>query len=306
MRIFFVGATGVIGRSAVPLLVGEGHRVSAQARRDEAARWLRSVGAEPVHLDLFDPAQVSAAVAGHDAVIHYATSIPPAAEMRRRRAWEMNDRLRSEATTNLVGTAVAQGVELFLQESITFFYADGGDDWLDEEAAVSPDWEALESALEAERSVAGFTAGGGRGVVLRFSRVYGPGRASAEYLAGVERRQIPIFGSGGNWVSHIHTVDAGSATRAALGLPAGVYNVSEDEPVKTTEELALLAESLGAPPPRRVPLWLGRLLAGPLAARLAISHRVSNRRFREATGWAPRYPSVRQGWPAVLGEPGGE
>lgn len=285
MKILFTGATGVLGGAAVPLLGEAGHEVTALGRHD---------------LDLFDPAAVAEAVVGFDAVFHFATAMPPADEMTRREAWRTNDRLRSEATGNLVDAAIAAGVSAFVQESVSFSYADGGERWLDEDAAIDPPFEAIDSALTAEEHVARFTADGGRGIVLRLGRLYGPGRVSAPYLETVAARKLPILGKGDNYVSHLHIHDAGTAIAAAVDAPAGTYNVVEDEPVTVADEMAVLVEALDAPRPRRVPVWLARRVVGPAAGLLTVSQRVSNRRFREATGWAPAYPSVREGWPEVV------
>jgi 2-alkyl-3-oxoalkanoate reductase len=101
-------------------------------------------------------------------------------------------------------------------------------------------------------------------------------------------------------VSHLHVEDAASAIEAALNAAPGVYNVTDDEPVTTAEALSTVADLLGAPRPRRVPVAMARLAAGPAAGLLSVSHRVSNRRLRDATGWSPKYPSVLEGWRSVV------
>jgi 2-alkyl-3-oxoalkanoate reductase len=60
-----------------------------------------------------------------------------------------------------------------------------------------------------------------------------------------------------------------------------------------------LAAAIGAPPPKLPPAWLARL-GGSTMELFSRSLRISNRRLREETGWTPRYPSVREGWPAVI------
>lgn len=286
MRILFTGGTGVLGAAAVPRLTEGGHQVTAVGRSD---------------LDLFDPGAVAAAVAGADAVFHFATAIPSQDRMMRREAWQTNDRLRSEATRHLVDAALAGGVKTFVLSSIALIYADGGDGWLDEDSPVEPPFSAVDTALTAEMHAGRFTAGGGRGVALRLGRLYGPGRVSFDFLAGVAAGRIPVVGRGANYVSHLHIADAGSAVAAALAAPAGIYNVVEDDPVTVAEEMALLVSLLQASPPRRVPAWVARRMVGPAVGLLTVSQRVSNRRFREATGWAPDHLSVQQGWPEIVG-----
>jgi len=297
--VLFTGATGVIGREAIPHLLAAGHDVLGVSRSAGDRAWLESIGATGLEVDLFDPASVGPAVSGVDAVAHFATAIPPRAQMPKLDAWQMNDRLRTEATAILVDAAVAKGIQRFVQESITFIYADAGDAWIDEDSAVAPTWDNLTSALDAEREVARFAEHGGHGVTLRMSGLYGPGRVSAEQIEAVAERRAPIVGSGDNFVSHLHIEDAGTSVAAALDAPTGTYNVSDDEPVTSRQDLEALARALGVKTPRRVPAPVARVAAGRATGLLTTSQRVSNRKFKTSTGWAPRYSSVLEGWVSV-------
>ncbi|HSJ27996.1 MAG TPA: NAD(P)-dependent oxidoreductase [Acidimicrobiia bacterium] len=300
MRIFFTGATGVIGREAIPRLVETGHSVTVAVRPSSDIEWLASHGVDTVEVDLFDPEAVGRAVDGHEAVFHFATAIPGGSEFTKRRAWSMNDRLRTDATRYLVDAAIDARVSLFVQEGVSLVYADGRDSWLDESASVAPVWDVLDSALDAEREVGRFASSGGKGVVLRMGRLYGPGKVSGDFLQGVTSRRVPLVGSGGNFISHLHVADAGRAVVAALDVPPGVYNVGDGSPVTAAENLDLLTGLLGAPAPRRIPPILARRMVGAAANMLTVSHRVSADRFRTASGWVPEHPSVRTGWPEVV------
>lgn len=290
MRIIVPGATGVLGRAVVPLLVEKGHEVAGVARSSEGKEWLERSGAHPLEVDLFDPAAVAASVAGAQAVINLATAIPSLALMSRRRAWRLNDRLRTEAVDNLVEASLEAGVPLLVQPSVTLNYADGGSEWLNEESPLDPPLAATESALYAEDAIRQFTAAGGRGVVLRLSRLYGPGRASSELLDMVRRGQGAVVGDGGNFTSNLHVEDAGTAVAAAMDTPEGTYNVTDDRPVTALEWMSAVAAAVKAPAPRQIPRWLARTLLGSAFRLLTISQRVSNRRFRQATGWEPHHP----------------
>jgi nucleoside-diphosphate-sugar epimerase len=300
MKILFTGATGVLGRASLPLLVSAGHDVTGLSRNEDQSAWLVQVGARPLSGDLFDADSVWKAVAGVDTVVHYATAIPDQTAMAKRESWEMNDRLRDQATGLLVDAAIARGVRRFIQESVTFVYADGGDGWLEEDSALSPPWDVIDSALIAEGHVARFTETGGTGIVLRLSRVYGPGAASSDYIASVADGRVPIVGKGLNYVSSIHVDDAASALLSALTAPDGVYNVTDDEPVTSAEYLDVLVDLLDAPTPRRIPTWVARVALGGASRLLTTSQRVSNHRFATATGWAPKLSSVREGWGRII------
>lgn len=301
MRVFFTGATGVIGREAIPALIEGGYDVSAGVRPDSDTGWLDRLGIPTVPVDLFDFDSVAKAIDGHDAVAHFATSMPGQADLAKRSAWKTNDLLRTAATRTLVDAALESGVGVFVQESVSFVYADGGNRWLDEDAPIATVWDVLDSALEGERHSARITESGGRGVVLRLARLYGPGSASASYLAAVAARKVPVVGAGDNYVSHLHVADAGQAVAAALSAPAGVYNVADADPMIVSDEMALLAELLDAPQSRRIPYVLARAAVGRAAGILSVSHRVSAEAFRAATGWEPGIASARDGWRQVIG-----
>jgi nucleoside-diphosphate-sugar epimerase len=300
LRVFVAGATGVLGRRVVPLLVEAGHEVSAVARGPEKAAALRAQGATPVAVDLFDGQAVTEAVAGHDAVLNLATSIPMGMKAAQTSAWADNDRIRTEASAHLVDAALAAGARRFVQESIAFTYADGGDGWLSEDAPLDP-IPHTRSALVAEAAARRFTqAGAGRvGVALRFAYFYGQVGHTADLLRLTRAGVAPAFGPG-TYLPSIHIDDAATAVVAALKAPAGDYNVADDEPLTKAEYFEAVAASIGVRPPRVPPLALARA-AGSVARLQARSLRVSNRQFKEATGWAPRYPSAREGWPASIG-----
>lgn len=300
MRIIVTGATGAIGRAAVPRLVAAGHEVVGLHHQDHGAAWLRGQGAEPAQVDLFDEWKVGDVLRGADAAVHLATSIPPLAKMTRARHWAMNDRLRVDATRILADAAERVGVGQVIVESITFNYVDRGDRWVSEDDPVAAVFRPTASALVAEDRVARFAATGGVGVSLRFAQLYGPGGASADLVQALRARKVPLVGPGTNYVSSVHVDDAGAAVLAALAAPSGVYNVADDQPMRAGERVELQAEGVGAPEPRRISAGVAKLLVGKAVHQLTVSQRVLNRRFRDTTGWAPSHPSIRDGWPSVL------
>jgi hypothetical protein len=121
-------------------------------------------------------------------------------------------------------------------------------------------------------------------------------------VRAVRAHVAPALGSPDGYFSAVHLDDAASAVAAALGAPAGTYNVV-DEPLTWREQVDALAGAVGV---RRVtfPPAAGVKMLGKSAGLLSRSLRVSNARFKEATGWRPAYPSGRQGWPAVVRQMG--
>jgi nucleoside-diphosphate-sugar epimerase len=303
MRVFLTGATGAIGPAAVRGLLEKDHRVRAVARTDDKAAQLRAQGAEPVAVDLFDGDAVKAAVDGCEAVLHLATNVPPLRRMASKKGWATHNRIRTSATKNLVDAALATGATTFLKESVSFVYPDGGDAWIDETTPPDESIEMLRPTLEGERIVDRFKAGGGRGIVLRFGLFYGPtARGTDEALRLARLRMSMVGGKPEGYLSSVHTDDVAGAAVAALAAPAGIYNAVEDEPVTRRDYLDAFADAFGIRKLRPMPTWLVRLMSGSAAAAVIRSWRVSNKKLRDATGWSPRYPSVREGWPAVARE----
>jgi nucleoside-diphosphate-sugar epimerase len=299
MRVFVTGATGVVGRRAVPLLIAAGHEVTAVGRNPEKRRQLVRAGARAVAVDLFSPEDVRSAVAGHDAVINLATRIPPGMRALLPGLWRENDRLRRVVSAILCEAALAGGAQRLIQESFAPVYPDRGDRWIDESVALEP-VRFNRSILDAERSADGFLAGGGTGVTLRFGAFYGPDAGHVVDLIGMIRRGwAPVPGPAESFISSVSHDDAASAVVAAVGAPSGVYNVVDDEPLSHRAYVDALATALGLPAPRLPPPWAAWLF-GSVGAMLARSLRISNTRMKQVTGWQPRYPSVREGWPAVL------
>jgi nucleoside-diphosphate-sugar epimerase len=299
MKVFLTGATGVIGRRAVPLLISAGHAVTAVARSPEKAAALARSGASPVQIDLFAAAAVRAAVEGQEAVVNLATHIPPSSRVMLPGAWRENDRIRGEASGILAEAARAAGAGRFVQESFAPIYPDRGDAWITEETPVQP-VRYNRTAVIAEQAAARFGEGEGAGVVLRFAFFYGPDSGYTQDLIRSVRKGWALgFGRPEAYFSSISHDDAAAAVLAALSVPGGIYNVVDDEPLPRRAFYDSLAEVLGVPPPRLLPAWV-KVLAGSLGEIMARSQRISNRKLRQASGWAPKYPSVREGWRAIV------
>jgi nucleoside-diphosphate-sugar epimerase len=312
MIVFVAGAAGAIGRRLVPMLVERGHAVHGTTRSPEKADALRAAGAVPVVIDVFDAAALRAAVVGAepDVVVHELTALPEVLDPRRmERLFEETNRLRTEVADTLLAAATAAGARRFVAQSFAGwpFARLGGpvkteDDSLDPEPPP-PLRPALEAIERLEHSVIG--AAELEGVVLRYGGFYGPGTSLAPGTKQVElirKRRFPILGEGRGIWSFVHIDDAAAATVAAVEHGArGIYQIVDDEPARVAEWLPALAAAAGAKPPRRLPLWLGRLAAGEVAVVLLDQVRgASNEKAKRELGWRPQYPSWREGFPAAL------
>jgi len=300
LKILVTGATGVVGRRLVPSLLQSGHRVTAIARSPKKREALTRLGATAIDVDLFAPDLVRRAAAGSDVIVNLATHMPPTfTKAVRRTAWTENDRLRSAGSANLVDAALAEGVGRFLQESFAPIYPDCGDRWIEENMPLEP-VRYNRTVLDAESSAARFTAEGGTGIVLRYAGFYGPdSRFLSEGVRRVRAGRAFLPGAPDAFVSSVSHDDAAAATAAALAVPAGVYNVSDDEPLTRREYFDSLAKALGVPPPKLLPSWT-RWLFGSLGELLSRSQRISNRKLKSVSRWRPKSPSIREGWPSVV------
>ena len=299
MRIFMSGATGVIGKRAIPILVAAGHQVLASGRTPEKRAELEKLGVSVTNIDLFNSEQVSTALSGQDAVINLATHIPPVSKIFLRSAWRENDRIRSVASSVLVKAAIERNVRIFIQESFAPIYKDAGDRWVDESAPFSP-VRYNRSVLDAESAAQRFTEAGRTGIVLRFAAFYGPDSEQGPTIVqSVRKGWAPIPGRCDGYISSVSHDDAASAVAAALQARAGIYNIVDDEPLRREDFFNYVAELIGVKPPKFLPAWTAHLF-GSLGTLLARSLRISNRKFRGETSWKPIYPSAKDGLRDIL------
>jgi nucleoside-diphosphate-sugar epimerase len=304
------GASGAIGRQLLPLLLADGHEVSAMTSSPAKLDSLRAAGATPVLADALDGDAVMQAVTGArpEAVIHQLTAIPARLDPRRiSRDLAVTDRLRTEGTRHLIAAAQAAGSARILAQSIAFAYAPGAPGTVhgeDDPLMRDPPAQFERSAraiAELERLVIG--AGG---LALRYGYFYGPGTAicsDGSIARELARRRMPIVGGGGGVWSFIHVADAARATVAALSRgAAGAYNVVDDEPARVSDWIPALAQALGAKPPRSVPAWLARPLAGEYGLLTMMrAQGASNARAKAELGWRPEPASWREGFRTALG-----
>jgi nucleoside-diphosphate-sugar epimerase len=301
MRIFIAGATGVIGRRVIPHLVKAGHQVTGAARTPGNRTAIERMGAASASVDLFAPATLTGALRGQETVINLATHVPPSSRVFLPGAWRETDRIRRVGAANLMQAALSGGAKRFIQESFAPVYPDRGEEWIDERMPIRP-VRYNRTVLDAEAAAERFTASGRTGIALRFAFLYG---ADSDYTRDtirlVRKGWAPSLGRPEGFISSVSHDDAAEAVVAAVGAGTGVYNVVDDEPMRRRAFFGSLAEALGVPAPRLPPAWLTRV-TGSLGELMGRSLRISNRKLRTETGWAPRYPSMREGWGAVVNE----
>ncbi len=290
-KIAITGATGAVGRLTVRQLLEAGHDVTGITRSDRGVRLLERLGARAVEADVYDAASLTAAFDGADAVINLLTHIP-ADDMANPSAWDENHRLRRDASAAVARAAQAAGAGRLIQESLAFLYADGGDAWIDEDAAIDAVGTTATAPIAEANATELFE---GDSVVLRFGLFIGPGSALTQSDLDAARAGIsPTVGPRDAYLPTLWLDDAAGAVRHALRAPAGVYNVADDDPPRRAEIDAALAATVGReslrPAIEEVPAYFE-----PIAR----SQRVSSRRLRDATGWLPAVRGGIEGWKLV-------
>ena len=304
MRVFVAGGTGVIGRRLVPRLVARGHQVTATTTSAGKLGLLERLGAEGVVMDGLDAASVGEAVAKArpDAIVNQMTALSVAHSGKPNprkpdRFFANTNRLRSEGIDHLLAAAEATGVSHVVAQGHASMNGIRTGGWVKTEEDPLEVLEGTKAINHLEDKVV--RSGG---AVLRYGGFYGPG-AHDEQIQLVRKRLLPIIGGGTGYVSWVHVDDAANATVLAMEQKArGVFNIVDDEPAPVSVWLPYLAECLGAKPPRRVPAWLARLLAGEMAVGVMTQGRgFANAKAKRELGWELRYPSWRQGFRDELG-----
>jgi nucleoside-diphosphate-sugar epimerase len=313
MRVFVAGSTGAVGKLLVPLLLENGHEVIALVRAAGKARPLEAMGAKLAFADAFDKEQLTAAIrtAEPEVIVHQLTALVDAGDFKRLdEEFATTNRLRTEVTQTMLAAARMVGTRRFIAQSFCGWpFARQGGPVKTEEAPLDPNPPAsfsktLTAIRRLEETVQ--STGDVQALALRYGIFYGPGTGIAKDGKVVElirKRKIPIIGNGAGIWSFIHIADVARATVAAIsqGEP-GIYNVVDDEPAPVSTWLPALAEAVGAKPPFKIPVWLGRLAVGDGGVLMMTETRGgSNAKAKRDLGFQPIYPSWRRGFIEGLG-----
>ncbi|MDH5492277.1 MAG: NAD-dependent epimerase/dehydratase family protein [Myxococcales bacterium] len=281
MRRILIAGCGWLGTRLGEELGRAGHRVYGLRRAEPRSPLEGAPPFETLQADLRDPATLRR-LPEVDQVV-YCASASGGGEEAYRDAYVLGIR-------HLLGALEAQGapLERFVFTSSTAVHADEGGTSIDETNEPRPSHFGGKLLLEGERSILSL---GDRGLVLRLSGLYGPGRE--QLLRSVESGEARLP-SAPRWTNRIHRDDAASAIASLLGRPPEhpLYLVSDDRPAPLEEVMLWLAERLGVPPPPRSE-------RPPGGRRGRSDKRVSNERLR-ASGLRLRYPSYREGYGALI------
>jgi nucleoside-diphosphate-sugar epimerase len=276
MKVAVVGASGVLGRSLVPLLEAK-YEVRALVRAPEKARRLFGSQVEVLECDLLAPGiadKLPSLLAGCEVVIHAATAIPT--DFEQPGAWDANTRIRTEGTAHLLAAALQAGAQVYLQQSICFAYPEMGDEWITEETPLDQTRTAL---VEMEQQVRVIPTDRLRWSILRGGTFVGRGTFQDDAIAKLRAGQQKVANDGMNYLPLVRVDDVASAFALAVeSAPAGsIFNVA-DEPLREGDYLDRLAQVVGAAKPPR-----------DMTVLRPLSQRASSRAARAILGWSPTH-----------------
>jgi len=293
MRVMLIGATGVLGTHAVPLLLAAGHKVTGLARNNDRAKAIADLGIEPAIGDLFDPDSLATTLRGHDAILNLATRIPTGTKAASKKAWAANDKVRTEGSASLVEAASAsRDVQTIVQEGISFYYADAGDNEISEESPIEVT-PPLKSSITAHENAARFAQDGRTAVRLRIGFLTGNDPLT-QFQFTVARFGGPlIYGDPNGWTAPIRPADAAAGAVKALTAPTGIYNVTAG-PIRKRDFGTVLAKAAHVRKARALPARYAKFL-GPVAI-FTRSQRIVATKLTEATGWQPAEPTPNEKW----------
>jgi nucleoside-diphosphate-sugar epimerase len=296
VRTVLTGGTGVIGRAAVTSLVEAGHDVVVVTRTSSGSAFVEGLGAVAVRGDVLDPHGLDTACEGAEAIVNLATKVPVGHAALFPGAWRVHNRLRTAGVANVVEAARRAGVRRVVQASVSFLYADNGDDWITEQSPVDIT-PMTEPVAVGESLVQDYCCGSRAGVVLRFGTVVGDDPQTRYWVRAAANGRPVGIGHPADWTHVIHTDDLGGAVLAALHAPSGVYNVGA-EPVQRHDLVQGYADAAYVESGSFLGAW-GRRLVGPRIEPLSRSLRVSADHFAAQTGWCATRPKFDAGWIAA-------
>jgi nucleoside-diphosphate-sugar epimerase len=307
MKVLIAGATGALGVPLVRALVHCGHDVVGLTRSSAKRALIEALGARVAVGNALDADDMTRVVtdAAPTHIVHLLTALPAAGPMRARDLRPTNE-LRERGTANLLRAAVAAGVTRLVAESFIGIYGRANfdrprseDDPLPapvdgpfHEADVAI--RAMEDQLKRARDAKQIET-----VALRFGGIYGPEVASMQATLRMLRARrlfLPRAAEHGI-MPFVHVDDAATATIAALEhpSPSAIYNVVDDRPMSLAAFLNLAASTVGAPPPRTMPMWIFRLIAPLMAEAISIRMPLSNAKAKRELGWKLAHPTAQDG-----------
>ncbi|OAB32569.1 dTDP-glucose 4,6-dehydratase [Paenibacillus macquariensis subsp. defensor] len=282
MKIFVAGASGVLGRSLIPILIKDGHEVFGMTHHESNRSVINQLGAIPIVADALNLETVVTALqqTRPEVVIHQLTSLG---------SYNVADNaeMRNIGTRNLVQASQAVDVKKMIAQSISWAYEPGNEP-ADEHVSLdihapTPRKTTIDGVVSLEQSVSAMA----NHVILRYGTLYGPGTwydKSGLNTVKILHGEVPATDG---ITSFVHVHDAARAASQALHWPTGPVNIVDDEPSAGTEWLPVFTSVIGAPKPT--------VQEGSNRGERGACNRLARKDFR----WQPMFPTWRNGFKQI-------
>ncbi len=265
MKVFITGATGALGRRVIRTLMSQQISVVALSRSTQNSEFLFKENVEIRHADLFNKSEIIKATKGCDAILHLATSIPKKA-LTRLSDWKMNDKIRTEGTSNLLDAAIANEIKTFVCQSVTLLYGQHRGNFVSSGTPLPEHQIAMGiSSVQMEKMITDRLPG--RYIIFRFGNFYsGDDFYTNVLIDNIGKGRMPMIGDGNFYMNWIHLEDAAGAIAFGLKnldtLKGKILNVTDGHPILYADMLNYLSTTIRHKRPFHLPKWIARLILG--------------------------------------------
>lgn len=302
-KVYITGATGVLGKRVSRKLLNMGTQVTALSRSNENSNALKEMGVKPLKADLFDPGSLIKSTMGCSAILHLATHIPQKALPDQPADWEINDRIRTEGTVNLLKAAEKNNIKKFIQQSVTYVYGNKNGAPVDSGTPVAEKLPfMIRSALEMERRIRETSKVDH--IIARFGQFYsGDSFNTSGLIKSIKKRKMPMIGKGDFFWNTIHVDDAADAIVYCYKnfdhLKNHTLNFTDFNPLPYSKILSELSNYLGSKKPFGIPKWVAAMiLKKDIYQFITASHKIEQDQL--ISDWQPEHPDFISGMKSTI------
>jgi len=293
-----LGGTGFLGSRIVSRLSSHGHEVTILTRRTDAAEYFRNRSIEIIVGDLMEPDAFIDNISSQDCVISVAMPLE-FGRISKSKFAQIKQR-----TTKFVSTALTIGKKLDCPTILTL-----GTAYSTKQGQVADEsWPLVRTGLtkageEADVLIARAKKEGQPLIIMLPGQIYGPGGQFLKMYEMMKNGRSGVFGRGDNHIPRVHVDDCAQAFVLAVEKQpvSESFIIADDTPCTTREFTEHMAECMGLPKPRTIPMFIARIvLGGFLLSIMQIDCVVTNEKAKRELDWELEYPSYKEGLKATI------
>jgi nucleoside-diphosphate-sugar epimerase len=304
MKLFVIGATGLVGSYLIPKLIEKGHEVYALTRSENKIGRIKKLGASGIVSDIRDPKNlINKLPQILDAIVLLAMpSVTPGKRITKKRKIELREET-NDFFKNSMDLAIRYEIPVILPGGTS--YRTRNDEIADETWPIRR-VGITEIGTDTDEMVAkAILTGKPRVIQLIYGKIYGNGGLFRIMYDMVKKGKIKIIGNGNNYIPNIHASDAASAiVQTITKMPVGEkFIIVDDTPATQKEFTSYLAHLLHKKEPGKIPGFIVRWVIGhDLYEVVNMNCKVTNSKAKKILDWAPQFPSFREGLDDVVSE----